>query len=174
MTLELDVPTLGRSNSNDIDSSTHDGLSWIGCHHRIGSPSLTLDQYARKFDEFGAIPCAEEVARLDNYESQLRTERNALAVVVIYGGRLDTRLGEVTARLFSIRDHLMNHNSIDASRIILLDGGFRERLKIELWIIPSEARPSATFLAVKEISAKDVHLKGPTVRKWEYKCRKMN
>jgi len=123
-----------------------------------------------KFDEFGVIPCSEEIARLDNYGSQLRKVTNALAVVIIYGGRLGTREGEVAAHLFAIRDRLVNQNSIDTSRIIILDGGFLERPRIQLWMIPSQARPSGDFLVNPEASPKHVYLKRPALRTWEYKC----
>ncbi|MGH9929609.1 MAG: hypothetical protein ACREA9_10365, partial [Pyrinomonadaceae bacterium] len=65
-----------------------------------------------KFDEFGDISCKEELARLENYSVQLRELSEAIAVVVVYGGRRYTRRGEIAARLFATRDRLTGHDSV--------------------------------------------------------------
>jgi len=123
-----------------------------------------------KWDEFSQISCAEELARLDSYADKLGKLADALAVVVVYAGAHDTREGEVVARLFGIRDRLIHSNAIDRDRIIILNGGFRERLEIQLWILPSESRKDAPLLINPELSSKDVHLKKAAIRKWKYNC----
>ncbi|MGH9968911.1 MAG: hypothetical protein ACREBG_14080 [Pyrinomonadaceae bacterium] len=123
-----------------------------------------------KFDAFGQVGCAEEVVRLENYAKELNRQPSALAVVAVYGGRRDTREGEVVARLFRIRDHLIHRNSIDPNRIVMVDGGFRERLEMVFWIVPSESRDAVWVLLSSEISSKDVRLKAPVSSKWTYKC----
>lgn len=125
-----------------------------------------------KFDEFGHLTCKEELARLDNYSTALRKSAGALAVVVVYGGRRDTKQGEVNARLFAIRDRLQKHGAVDSKRIITLNGGFREKLSIQLWMIPIFARDSAHYLAVPTVEAKDVRLKKGVITKWLYKCER--
>jgi hypothetical protein len=124
-----------------------------------------------KWDAFSQIPCAEEVLRIDNYGNELRKQPSTLAAVIIYAGRHDTRRGEVVARLFGIRDHLKNANSIDLNRIVILDGGFREKLEVQLWILPAEARDAVTTLLDLGAASKDTRLKRPGLSKWEYKCR---
>lgn len=42
---------------------------------------------------------------------------------------------EVAAHLSSIRDCLVKNESIGATRIVLIDGGFREKQEIELSIL---------------------------------------
>ena len=157
---------MGRSNSQMVFISSLTAL--ILCLG-ITVPNASAHS-PLKFDEFGLLPCTQEITRLDNYGSQLRKVPNALAVVIIYGDRLHTRQGEVAARLFAIRDHLVKNNSIGADRIIILDGGFLERLQIELWMIPSQDRPSGDFLIDPEASRKPLHLQRPRIRTWEYKC----
>jgi hypothetical protein len=85
-----------------------------------------------KFDEFGSIPCADERARVDNYGRALQEQEQSLglAVVIVYAGRADTRVGEVLARLFGIRDRLISASSIDQIRSVILNGGVRERLQV--------------------------------------------
>ena len=131
------------------------------------------DVFARtpiRWDGFSQIHRAEEVARLDNYARELRKLPDSLAVVVIYGGRRGTSQGEVVARLFGIRNHLMNRNAIQQDRIVILDGGFRDRLEIQLWILSSVSRGDATLLIDSEIDTKNVRLKRPAIRNWVYRC----
>ena len=129
-----------------------------------------LARTPRKFDEFGRLACSDELARLDNYAEALRPLPDALAVVVIYGGRSDTRRGEVIAHLFGIRDYLVNHHSFDATRVVLKDGGFLEHLRIDLWITPSNVRDSIKYLIDDSIALDMVHLNGSPIRKWKYRC----
>lgn len=124
----------------------------------------------RKFDQFSKLPCADELARVENYANELRELGDALAVVVIYAGRSDTKRGEVMARLFAIRDRLTKYGSIEGSRIVLFNGGFREEFEIELWIIPSIGRSSASSLAVPTVEPADAKLKRQAVRTWTYSC----
>jgi hypothetical protein len=130
-----------------------------------------LDSFI-KFDEFGAIPCAEERERIDNYGSALQEQTGGIGVVIVFAGHSDTRFGEVAARLFGIRDRLNSVRFIDRNRLIILDGGVRENLQVQLWILPAEARDAARMLAFdSQIASKDIRLKSPRVEKWEYKCR---
>src|SRR6266545_4847672 len=80
--------------------------------------NIALARTPLKFDEFGNLSCADEFVRLDNYGGKLRTLPDALAVIVIYGGRFGTKRGEVVARLFGIRDALIGRSSIDTKRIV--------------------------------------------------------
>ena len=124
-----------------------------------------------KWDAFSHIPCAEEALRVDNYGNELRKQPSDLGVVIIYAGCNDTRRGEVVARLFGIRDRLVTNSSIDPKRIVILDGGFREKLDVQLWIPEAQPLDSVMELVNSEISAKDVRIKAPRISKWEYKCR---
>ena len=123
-----------------------------------------------KFDMFGRLSCSDELARLDNYSDQLAKLPDVLAVVVVYGGRNDTRRGEVVARLFAIRDHLLKKRSIDANRIVLLNGGFREKRETELWIIPTFSRESVMHLVFPGVKSDQAKLRRSVLSRWEYVC----
>jgi hypothetical protein len=123
-----------------------------------------------KFDEFGQIPCAQELTRLDSYGLQLKKLRDVFAVVAVIGGESDTREGEVVARLFGIRDYLIERQGLDRNRIVLLEGGFSEELRVQLWILPSEAREGASSIIDHNLSAKNPRLRKPAIRKWKYTC----
>jgi hypothetical protein len=133
--------------------------------------ALASARTPNRFDMFKKLACSDEVARLDNYGTELRKLPNTLAVIVVYGGRTDTRPGEVFARLFGIRDHLVKKNSIGSDRVIILNGGSRERLEIELWIMPSEPRGDFSLLLNPTVESKDVRLKSGFVRTWKYRCK---
>src|SRR2546423_4050397 len=94
----------------------------------------------RKFDEYGNISRDDEKARLDNFAIQLQQEPDSQGCVIVYAGRR-TRPGDAQKRLDRARDYLVNLRGIDARRIVTLDGGTREDLTVELWIVPTGAAP---------------------------------
>jgi hypothetical protein len=95
----------------------------------------------QKFDEFGEIGCESEMARLDQFLIELQNQPAATAYVIYYGGRrYGTRLpraGEAQARAARISPYLTKQRGFGPERLIIIDGGFRERWTVELWIIPS-------------------------------------
>jgi hypothetical protein len=92
----------------------------------------------RKFDEFGNINRDDEKARLDNFAIQLQQEPDAKGYIIVYAGRRG-RPGDAQKRAARARDYLVGMRGIDASRIVTLDGGTREDLTVELWLVPTGA-----------------------------------
>jgi hypothetical protein len=90
---------------------------------------------ARKFDEYGDIRFNDEKARLDNFAIQLQNEPGATGTIVAFG----TCAGQAQARADRAKDYLVNTRGIDAGRLTTVDGGCREDLVVELWIVPSGA-----------------------------------
>ena len=138
------------------------------------SNGLTVSDSPWRFDMFSHLSCRDELVRVDNYSSQLAKLKDVLAVVVIYAGRDDTMRGEVAAHLLSIRDRLVKNKSIGASSIVLIDGGFREKQEIELFISPSFARGSVHYLAVPTLKPEEGRLKKSVFTKDVYPCLKAN
>jgi hypothetical protein len=108
-------------------------------------------------DEYGAINCEDEMARLDNFAIELQNDASAQAVVIVYGGRRGTRRDEVQARMAYTKHYLAVSRGIDRGRIRVFNGGFREHLTTELYIIPAGA--DATLLVNPTESGKDVRFK---------------
>lgn len=121
----------------------------------------------RPLDVYGRLSCVEEKARLDNVARALIEHPRLTGVVVIYGGRNDTKRGEALARLFGIRDYLVM-SRVDAHRIVLLNGGYRESLEVQLWGI--EYREHAPLLVNPTVDPKEVRLRKGRVRRWSYNC----
>jgi len=94
-----------------------------------------LPPVARKFDEYGNIRFNDEKARLDNYAIELQNQPGSGGTIVAFG----TCAGEAQARADRAKDYLVNTRGIDAGRLTTVDGGCREALAVELWIVPNGA-----------------------------------
>jgi hypothetical protein len=92
----------------------------------------------RKIDEYGNIRFNDEKARLDNFAIELQNDPTAQGYIIAYGGRTG-RTGEAQRRADRAKDYLVNTRGISADRIVTVDGGFREDLTVELWIVPQGA-----------------------------------
>ncbi|MGI8734818.1 MAG: hypothetical protein ACR2LM_16110 [Pyrinomonadaceae bacterium] len=79
-------------------------------------------------------------ARLDNLVVELQNDPSATAYIFSYAGRT-SRVGEADRRGARAHDYLVTRRGIDASRIKMINGGFREDDCVELWILPSGATP---------------------------------
>jgi len=88
-----------------------------------------------KFDEYGDIRFNDEKARLDNYAIELQNQPGSQGTIVVFG----SCTGEAQARADRAKDYLVNTRGIDAGRLTTVDGGCREDLVVELWIVPSGA-----------------------------------
>lgn len=115
---------------------------------------------AREFDECNNCTFDDQKARLDNLAVELQNDPATQAYVIAYGGRTSP-IGQVERLMTRARDYLMNERGIDKSRIIVVNGGFREQDSVELWIVPSGAAPPR---ATPTVQAGEVKPTG-TVRK---------
>jgi hypothetical protein len=88
---------------------------------------------ARKFDEYGDIRFNDEKARLDNYAIELQNQPGSTGTIIVFGNCA----GAGQARADRAKDYLVNTRGIDAGRLTTVDGGCREDLVVELWIVPS-------------------------------------
>jgi hypothetical protein len=91
----------------------------------------------RKFDEYGALSVSDRNSHLDNYAIQLQSEPGARGYVIAYGGR-KSRPGAASSLMNMSKTYLVDTRGIEASRIVTVDGGYREVATTELWIVPEE------------------------------------
>ncbi len=114
---------------------------------------------AQEFDECNSCSYDDQKARLDNLAVELQNDPTTRAYILAYGGRMSP-LGQVEKLMTRSRDYLITQRGIDASRLTVVNGGFREEDSVELWIVPSGAPvPHAT----PTVQAGDV--KSPTRRR---------
>ena len=121
-----------------------------------GSFRAAQSESPRKFDEFGNIHCENELARLDNFATELQNHPNLVGYVIIYGGRSGRR-NEAKARAARIYYYLVHSRGMDRKRVITLDGGFRETLMGELWL---SQRGAPIPIATPTVRAEDAKLRG--------------
>ena len=93
-----------------------------------------------KFDEIGEIARDDEKARLDVFAIELQNSPGAQGYIIGYGGR-GKRFGTGQQRAQRARDYVVTTRGIDASRIVVIDGGTRETGSTQLWIVPAGATP---------------------------------
>jgi len=134
-------------------------------------PSSSFAQRdAKKIADVREISCDNTKGYLDYLDGELHKDPTAKAYIIFYGGRsyvniiyggrrryLSKRLlpkrGEAEARVSFWKPYLMNTRNVEASRIEVICGGYRDRPVVELWIVPSGAsapKPTPT-VTEKEI-----------------------
>jgi hypothetical protein len=95
---------------------------------------------SRQFDVCCSCSFDDQKARLDNLAVELQNDPSTTTYVFAYGGRT-SRIGQADLLGSRARDYLVSQRGIDASRIIVQDGGFREEDCVELWIVGRGATP---------------------------------
>jgi hypothetical protein len=93
-----------------------------------------------KFDEIGEIQRDDEKARFDVFAIELQNSPGAQGYIIAYGGR-SKRSGTGRQRAERARDYLVGTRGIDASRIVVVDGGARDTGSTQLWLVPTGATP---------------------------------
>jgi hypothetical protein len=111
------------------------------------SCSLIIEHWdlsPKKFDSFGALPRSKEAMSLTAYAVELKNQPGTQAYLLAYGGRRG-RAGEALKLAIRSQKYLVESRGIHADRIVTLDAGYREKLTIDLWIVPTGFnRPVAT------------------------------
>jgi hypothetical protein len=106
------------------------------CAVSIPLPKIIGD----RFDEFGDIARNDEKARLDNFAVALQNDPTATGYVIVYPGPASKRR-EVQDHFGRVIEYLVHSRQIDQSRIKTIEGRKKERLSVELWIVPQGATP---------------------------------
>jgi hypothetical protein len=94
----------------------------------------------RRFGEFPSISFNEDKANFDNFAVELQGDPGAKGYIIVYNGRR-SRPGRLSTLVSRSRDYMVNTRNIDASRIIVVNGGMRDTDTIELWVVPQGATP---------------------------------
>jgi len=116
---------------------------------------------AREFDECNNCAFDDQKARLDNLAVELQNDPTTKAYIIAYGGRTSP-ISQVERLMTRARDYLTTERAIDGSRLVIINGGFREQDSVELWLVPSGAAPPR---ATPTIQAGEVKPTGPTRRR---------
>ncbi|HSK71097.1 MAG TPA: hypothetical protein VK892_05345 [Pyrinomonadaceae bacterium] len=105
----------------------------------VDSDNSSPQEKAEKIEEFGGLSECDLRSRIDNLLIQLQEQPNATGYIIFYQGK-DTLPAEYefnrTERLF--RMHIRQRH-FNPTRLVFVDGGFRESHSAELWIVPPGA-----------------------------------
>lgn len=102
--------------------------------------TLLVRAVARKMDAYGNIKFCDEEARLDNFAIELQDNPGAEGYIIFYDSR-HTKTDEAQRHAERALSYLVETRGIDRSRVAVANGGLRESLMIELWLIPVGAVP---------------------------------
>ncbi len=104
---------------------------------------------ARKLDEYSLLKPQEEETRLDRFVIELNSDPTAQGYIISYGGRKSFG-GDAMKAATKAKKYLATKHGLDDSRVVIIDGGYREQPTIELWIVPSGALPPEPTPAVRK------------------------
>jgi hypothetical protein len=140
-TTDISVATNGLHAYSTITATIQVGGLARSCADKNSCTSAIIQPPPlERFDEYGDINLESERARLDNYAIGLQDDPTMNGYIVCYGGRRGRR-GEAMARCERAKKYLAGYRRIEAARLILIDGGFREQLTVALWIMPPDVKP---------------------------------
>lgn len=114
--------------------------------------SIIANPLPRKLDEYGVIAVGDEKQRLDSFVGELQKDPAAQGYLVCYGGRR-SGANEAQRRCDRAKNFLVVSRSMETSRVVTVDGGYREKPTIELWLVPSGTNPP---VASPTVDPKDV------------------
>jgi hypothetical protein len=93
----------------------------------------------KPFDQFQSVAFDDDKARLDNLAIELQGTPDAQAYIIVYAGRT-SRAGQADKLGKRTMDYLVNQRGVDARRITIINGGYRDTDFIEIWICPPGAK----------------------------------
>ena len=118
----------------------------------------------QKVMEFHPDNCEGEMARMDHLANLLRENESNLGYIIVYGGRRGTRRDEIRVVGARMRRYLIQDRGVARNRIAVVNGGFRERLTVELFLVPrGENMPAAT----PTVNPRRVRYRRGSARGWE-------
>ena len=139
--------------------------STANCILLLGIASTIFGQapLSEKVDEFSHISCDEYLGRMDAMFAAVHNSPNSKLYLIVYEGkepRYNTKLGKIEltlpkfgsaeAKFRSIKKYA-GFRKFPADRIKFINGGFRENLTVESWLVPVEAEPPKPTPTIKKM-----------------------
>lgn len=107
-----------------------------------------------RFDEYEELSQAQEKPRLDNFVIALKDQKGGTGYIISYGGKR-ARVGEALDRAQRARNYLIKVRHFPPGQLKAIDGGYREKASVELYLMPSgDCPPEAT----PTIDSRDVQI----------------
>jgi hypothetical protein len=106
-----------------------------------------------KLDEYGDLGTDDEAARLDLLANKLFSQSSLRAQIVAYSD-LRMERGYYLRRIYGIGKYLTHARGIEANRVAVVDGGYKNQFSTELWLIPEGAKPPTPVSKVPKPSVR--------------------
>jgi hypothetical protein len=135
-----------------VDDGSGDALCRQSAQASTSVPPPPPVNPPREFDVCCSCTYDDQKARLDNLAIAMQNDPTTTVYVISYGGRT-SRAGVADQLLARAKDYLIKQRNVDQSRIVTVNGGFREEDCVELWIVPRGAKPPQ---ATPTVNASDV------------------
>ena len=147
-TATIEIDSTGASADKAITVSVQVGGLAPECVANA-TETVSVAGPAKKLDEFGALAEDKERERLDAFMSNV-TEKEQ-AYIFVYAGRNNPR-GQANIDLKRIRAYLLKAGS-PSQRLVTIDGGYRQEISHELWIVPigAESPRSSPTVSPKDV-----------------------
>ena len=133
------------------------------------------EKEARQIDEFGILPCGDMLSRLHWIYTESQNSPDSKIYVVYYGGRFrktifwdqKNKSNKIQLKYPHQEDALNQAKSIPLyltteerypaairdslkNKIVLINGGFRQNIQMEIWIVPKDAAPPKPMPTIDE------------------------
>ena len=147
-TITVDSTTLGGQKVS-ATLVVDDGSGEAMCRQRdTGSTSVVPRKppvnECKPFDQFQSVAFDDDKARFDNLAIELQNAPDSQAYIIIYAGR-SSRSGQAGMLGKRTMNYMVTNRGLDAGRITIVDGGYRDTDFFEIWICPPGAlRPQPT------------------------------
>ena len=107
---------------------------------------------SRIYDQFEPPAFDDVKARLDNLAIELQNAPTSQGYVIVYSGRR-SRAGQADRLAQRAKAYLTTERGLDSSRLIVINGGYRETDYFELWVVPQGAEPPQATPTVQPYEA---------------------
>lgn len=153
-TTTIEIDTTGAGLDKEIRATLQVSGLPPECQYEAKA-TFTVAAPAKKVDEYGELPEDKEKEHLDAFIANITDKEQAY--IFVYAGRTSPR-GQASADIKRIRAYLLKAGT-SSDRIVTIDGGFREQIAHDLYIVPIGAESPRSSPTV---SAKDIVYPKPT------------
>lgn len=110
---------------------------------------------SKRFDLLRLVPIDELKSRLYLFAAALKQDPGAQGFIVGYDGR-KSRAGKAQKAVDLAKEYLVNKLGLHESRIVSMDGGFKEESSVDLWLVQMGALPPVVAPTVDPTEVKSM------------------
>lgn len=92
-----------------------------------------------KVDEFGGVAYSDILARVDNFAIELQNAPASTGLIAVYPQMSDKIPGWFLRRAYWMKGYLTKARGLNVGRVRVVNAGFRDEVRYELWVVPPGA-----------------------------------